>query len=108
MRKLLILTILSALASGAPLCAAQESNGASEKKVSESQKQVTPLRVQVVFSEYDGNKEISRFPYSFYVDADELPGMRPNTKIRSGARVPIATGSFHYGPGQDTASVANL
>src|SRR6202007_53998 len=52
---------------------------------------VTPLRVQVVFTEYDGDKKISSLPYSFTVNADERRA-RPGSQIRNGARIPISTG----------------
>ena len=32
---------------------------------------VIPLRVQVVFSEYDGEKKVANLPYNFTVNADE-------------------------------------
>jgi len=52
---------------------------------------VTPLRVQVVFSEFDGEKKVSNLPYSFTVNADERRA-RPGSQIRNGARFPVATG----------------
>ena len=51
---------------------------------------VTPLRVQVVLSEYDGDKKVSSLPYTFTVNADERRA-RPGSLIRSGSRIPIAT-----------------
>src|ERR1041385_8580775 len=52
---------------------------------------VIPLRVQVVFTEFDGEKKISSLPYSFTVNADERRA-RPGSQIRNGARIPIAVG----------------
>src|SRR5438477_5216395 len=52
---------------------------------------VTPLRVQVVFAEYDGDRKVSSLPYTFTVNADERRA-RPGSLIRNGARVPVATG----------------
>jgi hypothetical protein len=49
---------------------------------------VTPLRIQVVFTEFDGEKKVSSLPYTFSVNADERRA-RPNSQIRNGARVPI-------------------
>ncbi|HLK05260.1 MAG TPA: hypothetical protein VKT53_12540 [Candidatus Acidoferrum sp.] len=51
---------------------------------------VTSLRVQVVFSEFDGDKKVSSLPYTFSVNADERR-TRPNSQVRNGARVPIST-----------------
>lgn len=52
---------------------------------------VTTLRVQVVFTEYDGEKKVSSLPYYFTVNADEKRA-RPGSQIRDGARIPISTG----------------
>jgi len=51
---------------------------------------VTSLRIQVVFTEFDGEKKISSLPYTLSVNADERRG-RPNSQVRNGARVPLAT-----------------
>jgi len=49
---------------------------------------VTPLRVQVVFAEFDGDKKVSSLPYTFSVNADERR-TRPNSQVRNGARIPV-------------------
>lgn len=56
---------------------------------------VTPLQVQVVFSEFDGEKKISSLPYTFSVNADERRA-RPGSQIRTGVRVPISTGKDQF------------
>jgi hypothetical protein len=56
---------------------------------------VTPLRVQVVFTEYDGDKKVSSLPYSFTVNADERRA-RPGSQVRNGARIPVATGKDQF------------
>jgi hypothetical protein len=55
---------------------------------------VTPLRVQVVLSEFDGEKKVASLPYSLPVNSDERPGAgaRVFSSLRDGARVPIMTG----------------
>lgn len=65
-------------------------------KAAESRKEITPLRVQVVFSEFDGEKKVSSFPYTFLVNADDHSGQ--TASVRMGLRVPVATGSR---PGAD-------
>jgi len=50
---------------------------------------VTPLRVQVVFTEFDGEKKVASLPYTFSVNADERRA-RADSKVRNGARIPIA------------------
>jgi len=53
------------------------------------------LKVQIVFSEYEGNKRITSLPYTLLVPV--TPDGRRN-KIRTGGRMPVATssGSFQY------------
>ena len=75
--------------------AAQDSPKSSAAKQEEHAPPVTPLRVQVVFSEFDGEKKISSLPYTFTVNADERRA-RPGSQIRSGARIPIATGKDQF------------
>ena len=56
---------------------------------------VTPLRVQVVFTEFDSDKKVSSLPYTFTVNADERR-VRPNSQVRNGARIPVITGKDQY------------
>jgi hypothetical protein len=56
---------------------------------------VIPLRVQVVFSEYDGEKKVANLPYTFTVNADERRA-KPGSQIRTGARIPVATGKDQF------------
>lgn len=59
---------------------------AQEKpKDAEESKSVTPLKVQVVLSEFEGEKKISSLPYTFLVKPGDVRG----TKLRMGLRVPI-------------------
>jgi len=51
---------------------------------------LTPLKVQVVFSEYEGEKKVANLPYTLLVNASE--GKRgERSSIRVGVRVPIST-----------------
>ncbi|MBS1842167.1 MAG: hypothetical protein JSS69_05445 [Acidobacteria bacterium] len=54
------------------------------------EKEVTPLRVQVLFIEFEGEKKISNLPYTLLVNADEKG---PRAALRMGLRVPIVTGT---------------
>ena len=55
----------------------------------------TPLVVQVMFTEYEGEKKISSLPYTLNVSASKVSG-RPNdserVSLRMGLRVPIMVG----------------
>ena len=64
-----------------------------EKPKSEEHAQPTiPVKVQVVFSEYDGEKKISSMPYSFTAITNENFGGYYNTSLRTGVRVPVKAG----------------
>src|ERR1700676_4830316 len=69
-----------------------------EKKSEERAKPSIPVKVQVVFSEYDGEKKITSMPYSFTVIADEKIGGYYSASLRTGVRVPVDAG----GPEQKT------
>jgi hypothetical protein len=74
------------------LCLPIAQMGAQEKpKTEERVKVPTPIKVQVVYTEYDGDKKISSMPYSFTVISDERVGGRYTTSLRTGMRVPIET-----------------
>lgn len=62
----------------------------SDAKVAETGKGVVPLKVTVVFSEYDGEKKLSSLPYALFLKADE--SSRFVGRVRMGVRVPIWTG----------------
>ncbi len=73
----------------APVDRAQDKpKPAEQSKPPEGSKPVTPLKVLVVFSEFEGDKKISNLPYTFFVNADEHIG-RPFTSLRVGLRVPV-------------------
>lgn len=88
MKKLLIVVSVAALTICAPHLLSEEKSGSQEAKPAE--KMITPLRVQVVFTEYDGEKKISSMPYTLLVNADDRGAA---ATIRMGVRVPIETGS---------------
>jgi hypothetical protein len=86
-RSLVALVALFALA----LISAPPSHAQEPPEKSAPQKKLTPLKVQVVISEFDGEKKIGSIPYTFYVNASDPPnGQR--TSVRLGLRVPIHTG----------------
>lgn len=69
-----------------------------EKKSEERAQPAIPVKAQIVFSEYDGEKKIISMPYSFTVIANEKLGGYYSTSLRTGVRVPVDTG----GPEQKT------
>jgi hypothetical protein len=63
---------------------------AQEKPKSEERAKASiPIKVQLVFTEYDGDKKISSMPYSFMAIADEKVGGYYSTSLRTGVRIPI-------------------
>ena len=91
--------ILTLLAVATLTATAQESQkGTGGQTTDEHMPAPTPLRVQVVFAEYDGEKKVSSLPYTFTVNADERqarPGWH-GSQIRNGARIPISTGKDQF------------
>src|ERR1700751_480473 len=88
--------ILLALLAFTTFAAAQESpKNSAGPKPDDRSPAVTPLRVQVVFTEYDGEKKLSSLPYVFTVNADERRA-RPGSQIRNGARIPVSTGKDQF------------
>lgn len=61
-------------------------------KAPERAKILIPVKVQLVFTEQEGEKKISSVPYSFTAIAAEL-GPYEGTSIRHGVRIPIETES---------------
>jgi hypothetical protein len=86
MKKLSYLFLFGALCLPAVQLGAQEKPKAEERvKVS------TPVKVQIVFTEFDGDKKVSSMPYAFTVITDEKLGGNYSTRLRTGIRVPIET-----------------
>jgi hypothetical protein len=91
MKNIVLATTLSIVVLAAPhLWAQEKAKPAEAAKPAETGKTTTPLRVQVLFTEYDGEKKISSLPYTFLVNADDL---RSQAAVRMGLRVPIEISS---------------
>lgn len=73
----------------------QEKPKADALKSEEKSTTPIPLRVQVLFTEFDGGKKVASLPYTFSVNADEHRA-RPDTAIRDGVRMPIQTNPNQY------------
>jgi Flp pilus assembly secretin CpaC len=58
--------------------------GAAQEKPEAPRKRPTPLKVQVVFSKYQGEKKVTSLPYTLLVNADDRP-----TALRMGIQVPL-------------------
>ena len=72
MKRLILAVLLTAVPLAIPLVWAQDKEKSAEPaKPAASEKSVTPLRVQVVFTEFDGDKKVGSLPYTFLVNADD-------------------------------------
>ena len=86
MRRSLSLLLFGALCLPALQLRAQE-----KPKAEEHVKVSVPVKVQIIFTEFDGDKKISSMPYTFTVISDERVGGNYSTSLRTGIRVPIET-----------------
>jgi len=74
-----------------PFCSAQDKPKAEDSQKAELR--TTPVKVQVVFTEFEGDKKVKSLPYILYVNAPDVPELKPGwVKLRVGSRVPIYTG----------------
>jgi hypothetical protein len=74
-----------------PLCRAQDKPKPEDKPKTEAQ--TTPVKVSVVFTEYEGDKKTKSLPYTVYVNAPDAPELKSQwVKMRVGSRVPVYTG----------------
>ena len=88
-RNALLFAVILAGALTLPAFAQEKGKSEGGEKANQAKKDITPLRVQVVFNEFDGEKKISSLPYTLLVNSD-VNG--PLASIRMGLRVPINTG----------------
>lgn len=66
---------------------------AQEAPKSEGKRPAVTLKVQVTFTESEGEKKLANLPYTFFVNATEsTPIPPPWTKVRVGSRVPVYAG----------------
>jgi len=89
MISLLLLAVLS------PFCLAQDKPKAEDSQKAEVR--TTPVKVQVVFTEFEGDKKLKSLPYALYINAPDAPewksgGSSSWVKLRVGSRVPVYTG----------------
>src|SRR5690348_14498809 len=91
MKKPILSVLLAALVLVVPRLAGQDKErSADAARPAEAAKAMTPLRVQVVFTDFEGERKISSLPYTFLVNADDHGAP---AAVRMGLRVPIETSS---------------
>jgi hypothetical protein len=93
MKKSVYLFLLAAALCLPSLKAVAQDKPQEKSKSDDKPRPSVPIKVQIVFSEFDGDKKISSMPYSFMVIADERMGGNYSTSLRTGVRVPVEVGS---------------
>jgi hypothetical protein len=98
MRKLAYLLSIAVMGTLAPLISAQEQakspearKAASTQDRTEAVNAIVPLKITVVFNEFDGEKKISSLPYVLFLRASQEHHDYFGS-VRMGVRVPIWTG----------------
>lgn len=99
MKRQILAILLTAVPLAVPLVWAQDKEKSTESaKPAASEKSVTPLRVQVVFTEFDADKKVGSLPYTFLVNADDRGAP---AAVRMTLHVPVemssAGGAKHVG-----------
>jgi hypothetical protein len=55
--------------------------------------QTTPIKVQIVFTEFEGDKKVKSLPYVMYMNSPDSSEIRPGwVKFRIGSRLPVYVG----------------
>jgi hypothetical protein len=87
-----VIALLATQANAQDAKSAEPSRAArsSDAKVADTPKNIVPLKVTVVFTEYDGEKKLSSLPYALFLKADDSSHFVG--RVRMGVRVPIWTG----------------
>jgi hypothetical protein len=78
-----------------PFCSAQDKPRAEDTQKAEVR--TTPVKVQIVFTEFEGDKKVKSLPYTLYINATDAPEWKAGAssswvKLRVGSRVPVYTG----------------
>lgn len=76
-----------------PFVVRAQEKTATDAPASQTSESVTPIKLQVLLTEYDGTKKIASLPYTMSLTA--TPENKPGTyaQVRDGVRVPVLTGS---------------
>jgi hypothetical protein len=91
------LSVAGLLTAASCLLAAAEP-AAAPAAAQEAGKQLTPLKVQVLLSRFDGEKKVSSMPYTLSVNASSDERYTRQVQLRMGVQVPLTTTSKEGGP----------
>jgi hypothetical protein len=92
MKKVTILLMVLLFGVFLPFCLAQDKPKAEDSQKAEVR--TTPVKMQIVFTEFEGDKKVKSLPYTLYINAPDAPDWKGSTfvKLRVGSRVPIYRG----------------
>jgi hypothetical protein len=91
MKKVFLVLAMVAFAGLVPRSMAQDKPKQDDTAKASDKIQMTQFRVQVVFTELEGEKKISSLPYTFLVNAGDGNTRVTPTTVRMGLRVPVFT-----------------
>ena len=83
----------AALAMGTILVPAQDRPKSEDVATETRLTETTPLKISIIFTEFEGDKKVKSLPYTTIVTAD---GKNPKSVVKTGSRVPVYTGK-EYG-----------
>jgi hypothetical protein len=87
----LLTLAVGALLSNPPLIHAQAATDEKPKTETRVERN-TPLKVQLVWTEFDGDKKVKSLPYILSVTAGSKGGTYEFSKLRVGSKIPVHTG----------------
>jgi len=95
MKKAVILLAVLLFGVLSPFCLAQDKPKAEDSQKAEVR--TTPVKVQIVFTEFEGDKKVKSLPYALYLNAPDTAEWKSGAssswvKLRIGSRVPVYTG----------------
>src|SRR6266851_8310794 len=92
MRKARISLVVLLFGVLSPFCSAQDKPKADDSQRAEVR--TTPVKVQIIFTEFEGDKKVKSLPYTLYINAPDAPEWKSSSfvKLRVGSRVPVYTG----------------
>jgi len=94
-RNTICAAVLLLLGMFSPLAHSQEKPKPEDKPKAETL--TTPVKVSIVFTEYDGDKKVKSLPYTLYINAAEGQDAKPGwSRLRIGSRVPVYTGKDQF------------
>lgn len=92
MKKAMISMVVLLFGMLSPFCSGQDKPKAEDSQKAEVR--TTPVKVQIVFTEFEGDKKVKSLPYSLYINAPDAPDWKSSSfvKLKVGSRVPVYTG----------------